>query len=122
MVLLIGIFEFITSFCLSNYCSDRNPSNSLFADIISNGKVIRKVDLNKIKAPQLYLLKNNGFKLTVIVEKGKIRILDSECPDKTCVISGWLSIPGESVVCDHSSTIVMIEGKGKKSDLLLAGN
>ncbi|MDF2790882.1 MAG: rane protein [Neobacillus sp.] len=113
LVSLIGLIV-ITSLYLSNYYSGRKQSNSLIADITRNGKVIRKVDLNKIKAPQLILLKNNGLRLTVLAQKGKIRILNSECPDKICVISGWLSKPGESVVCMHSKTIVMIKGKGKK--------
>jgi hypothetical protein len=118
LLIVIGII-LITSLNWSSLYSMKQ-SKSLIANIISNGKVIRKVDLNKIRGPQLILLKNNGLKLTVSAEKGKIRILDSECPDKFCVMSGWLSKPGESVNCMHSKTIVIIEGK--KSDLMLVGN
>lgn len=119
LVLVIGIIV-ITSLNWSSLYS-MEQSKSLIANITSNGRVIRKVDLNNIRGPQLILLKSNGLKLTVSVEKGKVRILDSECPDKFCVQSGWLSKPGESVICMHSNTFVMIEGKGKRSDLLLVG-
>jgi hypothetical protein len=30
---------------------------------------------------------------------GRVHMVDSACPDKLCVRSGWISRPGESVVC-----------------------
>lgn len=121
LIVLMGLIA-IASLFWSNLNGDMKQSKSLIADITCNGKIIRKVDLIKIKGTQLILLKNNGVKLSVSAKEGKIRILDSDCPDKYCVKRGWLSKSGESVICMHSKTIVMIEGKTKRSDLLLVGN
>jgi hypothetical protein len=38
---------------------------------------------------------------TTIVEirDGRVRVLDSPCPNKTCVSQGWVEEPGETIVC-----------------------
>ena len=33
------------------------------------------------------------------IKEGRIRFLSSDCPDQTCVRSGFISRPGEYAVC-----------------------
>lgn len=36
---------------------------------------------------------------TIEIKNGKIRVLEAECPDKTCVNMGWLSSASMPIVC-----------------------
>lgn len=74
--------------------------------IKQDGKIIRKVDLNKLYEPQLITAAKN--KVTIKAEKGKICFSDSHCKDKICVKTGWLSHKGERAVCLPLRTEVMI--------------
>lgn len=43
-------------------------------------------------------------------EDGKVRVARSTCPDKVCVRTGWISKPGQTIVCLPNKTVVRIEG------------
>lgn len=38
-------------------------------------------------------------KTTVEIKGGRVRVLDSPCPNKTCVSQGWIERPGETIIC-----------------------
>jgi hypothetical protein len=46
--------------------------------------------------------------MTILAEKGRIRVLQSECPNKICVNTGWLTKPGDVAICVPGDTIVII--------------
>jgi hypothetical protein len=49
----------------------------------------------------------------VEIDDGKVRMVDSACPDKLCVRSGWISRPGESIVCLPNRVVIEIKsGEG----------
>ncbi|MBC7229352.1 MAG: NusG domain II-containing protein [Actinobacteria bacterium] len=43
------------------------------------------------------------------VAGGRVRMLDSACPDKLCVHAGWISRPGESIVCLPNRVVIEIK-------------
>jgi hypothetical protein len=45
-------------------------------------------------------------------ENGRIRMVSSPCRDKLCVKHGWISKPGESIICLPERIVVRIEGQG----------
>lgn len=40
----------------------------------------------------------------------KVRMVESPCPDKICMGMGWISHPGESIVCIPNRVVVRIVG------------
>ena len=44
------------------------------------------------------------------VKDGRVRMIDSACPDKLCVKTGWISRPGESIVCLPNRVVIEITG------------
>ncbi|MBN2026770.1 MAG: NusG domain II-containing protein [Actinobacteria bacterium] len=47
------------------------------------------------------------------ISGGRVRMIDSACPDKLCVRSGWISRPGEIIVCLPNRVVIEItSGKG----------
>ena len=74
-------------------------SASSVAVITSDGEIIRKIDLALVEEPYtLEVISADGGKNTLLIEKGRICVKSADCPDKTCVNSGWLngSLP---VIC-----------------------
>ncbi|MBQ9538012.1 MAG: NusG domain II-containing protein [Treponema sp.] len=49
---------------------------------------------------------------------GKARFLDSPCPGKTCVLSGYLSEPGAWAACLPNEVFIRIEGKKQELDAI----
>jgi hypothetical protein len=48
----------------------------------------------------------------IAVRGGMVGFVRSDCPDKICVHSGFLSIPGQSAVCLPNRVVVKVASKG----------
>ncbi len=81
--------------------------NQLVAKVERAGKTIAEIDLNSIADTQ-YIRFDEGIKLTIEVKAGRIRFLDSECPDQICVNTVWLTRKGDVAVCLPAKTVVSI--------------
>jgi len=85
------------------------------AVIKADGKVVKTINLSKLKGTEKFDIKEGNHFNTIMVEKDKISIIDADCPDKVCIKTGWISDAGESIVCLPNKLIVSIEG-GETSD------
>ena len=74
------------------------------AVVTYNGEVIAEIPLNK---PDTYTVEGD-LTATLVVENGKIRFVNSKCPDKICEAFGWIGRPGESAVCAPAKLAVQI--------------
>lgn len=80
------------------------------------GKVIKTIDLNKVVKPQEFTLKTeNGHYNVIAVKRNSISVKAADCPHKECVKSGWISKPGEMVVCLPYKLIINIEAKADEN-------
>jgi len=44
-------------------------------------------------------IESNGYHYIIRIEPGRIRVLEADCPDRVCVVTGWLSRPGQLAAC-----------------------
>jgi len=85
----------------------KKSAKSDYAVIEYNGK-IENISLNKDK---VFTLENG---IVIEVKDGRIRVKDSDCPQKICVKHGWLRYANDVIVCLPNKTILYLP---KKSDL-----
>jgi hypothetical protein len=99
-----------------NTYSSSNSSNALTAVITQDGKVLKSINLNTIHSPVYVNINNHGIKQVIVAEKRKIRFSESDCRDKICVKTGWLTKTGDKAVCLPSATIITVIGEHKDID------
>jgi len=95
-------------------------SENAVAAIKQNGKIIEKVDLSKVKEKKELKINYNdkdhkGYNI-IEIDKGSIRFIDADCPDKVCIKSGVLKKPGETAACLPHKLIITIEKNDKEVD------
>ncbi len=79
----------------------------------SGKTAVISVDGNVVKSVNL-AEKNHGYTLSVVdgivieVNNGKIRVRSSDCPDKICVNTGYISKTDEKIVCLPKKLIIEI--------------
>jgi len=78
-----------------------------YAVIEYNGQT-ENISLSK---DQIFTLENG---IVIEVKGGRIRVKDSDCPQKICVKHGWLRYANDVIVCLPNKTILYLP---KKSDL-----
>ncbi|MDF2524882.1 MAG: hypothetical protein K0R31_2523 [Clostridiales bacterium] len=85
------------------------------AVVKQNNVEIKRIDLDAVTEPQRFKVggKYNNY---ILVENGRIRYEDADCPDKLCVKTGWQEQNGDASVCLPNQTIVKIEGENKNVD------
>lgn len=82
---------------------------AMIASIYRNGECLYSIDLSSVKVPYTIKLKGEHGSNDVLVERGRIRVIEADCPDKTCVHQGWISKSGIPVVCLPNKLLIKIE-------------
>lgn len=85
------------------------------AVITQDDQVIRRINIDSVDEPERIEV-GGQYPDTILVEKGRIRFEEAECPDQVCVKTGWLEKRGDVAVCLPNRTMIKIEGEGEKVD------
>lgn len=89
--------------------------NGKIAVIRQNNVIIKSIDLDKVKSPEKVEV-NGDFHDTILVENGRIRFEEANCPDLICVKTGWINKTGQMAVCLPNKVSIKIEGSGDGLD------
>lgn len=87
------------------------------AVIKAEGKVVRTIALKEDTTESLWVAGRLGPE-KVEVQGKRIRIIQSPCPDQICVRQGWISSPGQSIVCVPGRIVIYIEGESAVDAIL----
>jgi len=96
-----------------------DSKQQLTAVITHDSKLVKKINLSNLNQPEYINLDEEGIHQVIKAEKGRIRFLESDCPHKFCVKTGWLNKPGDRAVCIPSRVVITITGNNKKVDTLV---
>ncbi|HHV62586.1 MAG TPA: NusG domain II-containing protein [Firmicutes bacterium] len=83
-----------------------------------DGKIYRTIPL-ELKGRRTFTIRTRrgGYELLEI-QDGKVRIAESNCPEQVCVRTGWISRPGQSIICVPNRVMVYIDGSGDGVDVV----
>jgi hypothetical protein len=113
IVLIISIIIIAAVFVGMRFFNNKNQHR--IAEIIQDKVVVKRIDLDKVNKQER--IKVPGlFNEIVLVEQGRIRFEQAECPDKVCVKTGWLSRTGDSATCIPNRAMIRIIGENKELD------
>ena len=60
---------------------------------------------------------SGGYTLTVEIRDGRARVRETDCPDKICQRTGWISRKGETVICAPAAArLTVTDPKGGVGD------
>lgn len=92
-----------------------NNAGEKIAVIKQNNKILKTINLSKVINPEEFKI-TGLYTDVVLIEKGRIRFKEADCPDKVCVKSGWLERNGEMAVCLPNRAVIEIKGQNSKVD------
>lgn len=98
-----------------------NDEHEAIAIISQNGNVIKTINLSKITENTRQVIEIDGeYHAEIIAEKGRIRFDASDCPDKVCVYTGWITRQGSTAVCLPNKVIIKIESSHNDVDIIVS--
>lgn len=84
-----------------------------YARVSLDGELVERVDLQGEGLPRrIEVLGDDGSRNVILVDRGRIRMEESNCPDGLCVRRGWLERPGATAVCLPHRVMISVEGEG----------
>ncbi len=81
-------------------------------NIYQDGELVRTIDLSLVTKEESFDLESDYGRNTILLEPGRIRVSDADCPDKVCVDSGWLTGAAPIVCLPHRLVIEFAGGRG----------
>ncbi len=82
-----------------------------------DGKLIKTLELpeanDDIKAEEIRVDVGDGKYNIVRVSPQGVEVIDANCPDKLCVSSPTIGIPGQSIICIPHKLIIRITGEAE---------
>ena len=85
--------------------------NDLYAYIDFNEDIVKEINLTKAEDEEFEIIALNDHVVKFQIEDHKIRFLESECPEKICVHTGWLSRENDIAACLPNRVTLYITSK-----------
>jgi hypothetical protein len=111
-IVLISLVLLFSIFSILWVSADqiRQPMQHQVAVIYQENVKLKEVNIDK----DLIFSILDG-KMDIKVENGKVRVLDSDCPQKICVKMGWIQNNGQTIVCVPNHILIRIESNESQS-------
>lgn len=93
----------------------RYQSKGNIVNIVVNGNELVRADINIDKK---FSVKGVLGVTEIEIKSGKVRVIDSPCGNKTCVKTGWIDKPYQSIICIPNRVVVEIISDNKEIDAI----
>ncbi len=78
------------------------------ASITVGEETVRTIDLTKAKDQEFSILEETGKPITFQIKDHAIRFLESDCPDKVCINTGFLKNDLDVACCLPNQTALLV--------------
>ena len=90
------------------------PSSKDTVEVIQDGTILYSFSLSEMENQSIAITYEGGNNL-IAIEDGKICVAEADCPDQTCVRSGWLQSETLPIVCLPNRLVIQF-AKGEGPD------
>ena len=112
VILTVVLAVAVLIFCLTLLYSDKNGEKAAY--IYSKGELLYIIHLDD-KNDEFTIKTDNGYNI-VCIKDGKIGIVDADCPDKTCVKTGFTDNSFIPVICMPHRLEIVIKSDSLEMD------
>ncbi len=110
VLVVIGISALVLQM---RYLPRQEFGNEVSVEI--DGTVVKRYDLG---LPQENVEIETGRGVNVLAfDRGKVRVIEANCPDQICVNFGWVQRSGQTIVCLPHRLIVRVIDQGPEQEL-----
>lgn len=113
IIVVLALFT-ITSF-VGTIINSNRKYNEKYVQIEVDGKLYKTYPL--LNHEETIKIKTKLGENLIEIKEGKVHILDADCPDKVCIKDGYISEPGQILVCLPNKVVVEVKGKVNTQEL-----
>lgn len=87
----------------------QSAGSDLTAIVTQDGHEISRIRLSGLAEP-ITITYGGTYPGIIMAEDGRIRFLESHCPDHVCELTGWLTRAGSTAACLPARVLIRLEG------------
>lgn len=108
------IYAFLCALCILLFLLPllQKQPDSVAADLIVDGEAVETVELSALASSETRIV--HGCE--ILFENSGVRFVSAECPDRLCVRTGEIHLPGESIACVPNRVVVTLRARGTSYD------
>lgn len=95
VLVMLSVLLIASLLLFGSFRSSGNDSSDLRLVIRTQSEVLSY----PLSSDRTIPVASGGYTLTVEIRDGRACVSDSDCPDKICQRTGWISRKGETVIC-----------------------
>ena len=116
------LFAVLGAVCLIIWFAHKNASGGTVAVVMVDDRVIRTIDLSDLSEPMEFTVDQIDGSYNIIrAEKGRIAVIDANCPDHTCIRQGYIEDGAYPIICLPHALTVQIMQKDDAPDAVSGG-
>ena len=117
-IILISCLVISAGAGLSAVLLTRKQSN-LLANVYRQSEIVEVIDLSK-KEDKYYTVQGIHTEVVIHTIDGKIAIVESGCPHKDCINTGYVSETNRPIICAYNAiTILITSGSEGGADIVV---
>lgn len=123
IVVILMTLSFLPVVIFSYQQAGYHVEGDVVGIISSEGKVIQQVTLSGHEGVDTFELtdEQDPSKGNVIeIRDGRIRIKSATCPDQICVRTGFISRPGQTIVCIPHQLVIELQSERGQEDIIIS--
>lgn len=114
--IIIGV-SLLFLFLLLYFMHNKENTSGAVACISADGNIVAMIALDTAADGRLSYSEIPSAQFEI--QNHQIRFIESECPDKLCERTGWISRPGEAAICLPNRIVIRIEGDRQDFDTVV---
>jgi hypothetical protein len=87
----------------------QSATANLTAIITQDGQELSRIRLTGLADP-IEVSYGGAYPGVILAESGRIRFLETQCPDHICVRTGWLTRAGSTAACLPARVLIRLDG------------
>lgn len=121
IVCLLVLVSFLPLGVFSYVQAERSADSDARVAVISvDSKKVRQVVLSgNTKTEEFTIRSDDGDMNAIEVKRDRIRIKSANCPDQVCVLTGFISKPGETIVCLPHRLVIEIQSEDSSPEPII---
>lgn len=113
VLVMLSVLLIASLLLFSSFRSSGNDSSDLRLVIRTQSEVLSY----PLSSDRTIPVASGGYTLTVEIRDGRAHVRETDCPDKICQRTGWISRKGETVICAPAAVrLTVTDPKGGADD------
>ncbi|AQZ46671.1 NusG domain II-containing protein [Paenibacillus larvae] len=110
LVIVAGLAFMIPRYWPSDQTNGKSHNNKTYAKISVDGKEFKTVELTQ-EEQIIEVKSDHGLNIIKVHDYG-VEMTDADCPDEVCLTFGFVTKPGQNIVCLPHRVLVEVIGDG----------